>query len=119
MRTPLGLICCLLISPAVFGQNVRKTCVAVATSTAPKIDGALDEAVWQNAPVITDFTEFKPVSGLPQAEADRTEVRVLYDNDALYIGAFMHSSSADSIGKELAQRDVVGNADFLMVLLDT
>jgi hypothetical protein len=54
------------------------------TGTAPTIDGRLDEAVWRSAPVATDFVQQRPDPGAPATE--RTEARVLYDDDAVYIG---------------------------------
>ena len=90
---------------------------AVRVSTAPKMDGVLDEAVWQSAPVATDFYELEPTPG--PIEKHKTEVRVLYDDAALYIGAVMHDVSADSILHQLSERDDFGNTDFFGVFIDT
>ena len=54
------------------------------TGSAPTIDGRLDEPVWRSAPVATDFVQQRPDPGAPATE--RTEARVLYDDDAVYIG---------------------------------
>ena len=51
---------------------------------APVIDGMLDERVWQQATPIDDFVQTEPTEGQPATE--RTEVRILYDDTALYIG---------------------------------
>jgi|JI10StandDraft_1071094.scaffolds.fasta_scaffold18124_5 hypothetical protein len=56
-------------------------------SQAPVIDGKLDEPLWQEAAVITEFRQIKPGDGALASE--RTEVRVGYDKDNLYIGAHM------------------------------
>ncbi|MET4076774.1 DUF5916 domain-containing protein [Hymenobacter sp. UYCo722] len=90
---------------------------AIRISTAPKMDGVLDEAVWQTAPVATDFYELEPTPG--PIEKHKTEVRVLYDDAALYIGAVMHDVSADSILHQLSERDDFGNTDFFGVFIDT
>ncbi|UYZ63221.1 carbohydrate binding family 9 domain-containing protein [Hymenobacter weizhouensis] len=90
---------------------------AVRTATAPKIDGQLDEAVWQTAPVADHFIEQQPTPGRP--EKHPTEVRVLYDDENLYIGARMQDVSQDSILRELSQRDDIGNSDWFGVFLDT
>ncbi|RFP64422.1 hypothetical protein D0N36_13975 [Hymenobacter lapidiphilus] len=82
-----------------------------------KIDGELDEAVWREAPVATNFIETRPTPGRPEKHA--TEVRLLYDDAALYIGAVMHDVSPDSIFRELTQRDDLGNTDYFAVFLDT
>jgi Domain of unknown function (DUF5916)/Carbohydrate family 9 binding domain-like len=60
---------------------------ATRLSKAPVIDGKLDEPVWQDAALITDFKQIKPGDGAPASE--RTEVRVGFDKDNLYIGAHM------------------------------
>src|SRR5687767_4321521 len=52
---------------------------------APKIDGTLDDAVWQNAQWTSDFVQREPQEGQPATE--RTNVAFFYDDDALYIGA--------------------------------
>ncbi|MDQ2772703.1 MAG: carbohydrate binding family 9 domain-containing protein [Bacteroidota bacterium] len=90
---------------------------AVRTSTPPKMDGVLDDAVWQSAPVATDFIELELNPGRP--EKHPTEVRVLYDDAALYIGARMHDVSADSILSQLSARDDFGNTDWFGVFIDT
>jgi hypothetical protein len=62
---------------------------SVARATGPvRVDGVLDEATWAAAPVIDEFWQQKPLTGYPASEA--TEVRVLYDDQNLYVGAEMH-----------------------------
>ena len=90
---------------------------AMRISTPPKLDGLLDEAVWQTAPIATKFYELEPTPG--PLEKHPTEVRVLYDDDAIYVGAVMHDISQDSILRELSDRDNIGNSDFFGVMLDT
>ncbi|HEX8656084.1 MAG TPA: DUF5916 domain-containing protein [Hymenobacter sp.] len=90
---------------------------AVRISTPPKLDGLLDEAVWQSAPVASQFYELEPTPG--PVEKHPTEVRVLYDDNALYIGAIMHDVAQDSILRELSNRDEIGNSDWFGVFLDT
>ena len=64
---------------------------AVRTREAPAIDGRLDDAAWSAAPVIESFTQRDPDEGAPASEA--TEVRIAYDDEAIYIGARMHDRS--------------------------
>jgi len=54
------------------------------------IDGRLDEPAWAAATPITTFTQVQPADGAPATQ--RTEVRFLYDADAIYIGARMYDS---------------------------
>ncbi|HMB90888.1 MAG TPA: DUF5916 domain-containing protein [Rhodothermales bacterium] len=80
------------------------------------VDGRLDEAMWQEAPVIDGFKQREPVEGA--APTERTAVRVLYDNEALYIGARMYDASPDSILARLGRRDADLNADAFGFFID-
>jgi len=81
----------------------KKRVTAVHITELIKTDGRLDEASWQTAVPATDFIIYNPYNGVPSSF--RTEVRVLYDNDALYIGAMMYDDNPDSIFTELGERD--------------
>jgi len=65
----------------------------------------------------TDFITLSPVPGISPEQ--NTKVKVLYDDDAIYVSAEMEEVSRDSILTELTPRDNVGNTDAFMVLLDT
>ncbi|GAA4362460.1 hypothetical protein GCM10023185_30460 [Hymenobacter saemangeumensis] len=82
-----------------------------------KLDGNLDEAVWLTAPIATDFIQNRPNPG--PHEKHPTEVRILYDDANLYVGAIMHDVSPDSILREMGTRDGFGNTDFFGIFLDT
>ncbi len=65
---------------------------SAARATGPvQVDGVLDEATWSAATVIDEFWQQKPLTGYPASE--RTEVRILYDDQNLYVGAEMHEQS--------------------------
>ncbi len=83
---------------------------------APTIDGRLDEAVWASAPPVTSFTQRRPNEGEPASQ--RTEVRFLYDDHALYIGARMYSDAPNAIQAPVSRRDVVAEAERLFVSID-
>ena len=75
------------------------------------LDGLLSEAFWAEAEVIDDFRQREPLEGTPATE--RTEVRVAYDDDALYIGIIAFDSEPDRIVARLLQRDrVLSRNDF-------
>ena len=95
-----------------------KTLSAVKTVQAPQIDGRLDEAVWQAAPVANGFIQNFPSYGSPASAS--TEVRILYDNSAIYIGAWLHDDPA-LIRNQLTARDgeQLQDADFFSVFFDT
>lgn len=100
-------------------QEPAKKLVAVKTTTPPKIDGLLDDEIWKNIPIATDFVENSPKAGLHETAENRTEVKIMYDDDAVYIGARMFETSAKKVAHELVNRDNVGTSDFMGVVLDT
>ena len=80
------------------------------------VDGVLSEPVWSDGPACTTFVQRIPREGKPATL--RTEVRVAYDDDALYIGARMYDPAPDSILARLARRDASVAADRFAVYLD-
>jgi hypothetical protein len=109
----------LLLLPAVFSfaQTAKKKTVAQRVEQAPKIDGVLDDVVWENVPVATGFIQNAPHPGIPAAK--RSEVKIIYDDVAIYVGAQLYDDHPDSILHELSQRDNEANADMFGVFLDT
>src|SRR5688572_21919189 len=104
---------------------IRAEPPAVSSLSALRRDGAivldakLDEPAWQRAPVARDqFTQSWPNPGKPGS--DPTEVRVLYDDDALYVGLRMFDSRPDSIAAQLARRDASNiYSDWAHVIIDS
>ena len=92
---------------------------AVRTDKAPKIDGILDEEMWKNVPEAIDFTELRPVPGRKEKAGQETHVKIIYDDSGIYVAARMNEPNVDSIARELAPRDQVGNADFFGIVFDT
>ncbi|WP_026897462.1 DUF5916 domain-containing protein [Daejeonella oryzae] len=92
---------------------------AIRIDKAPKIDGILDDEVWKSAPIASGFVQLRPVPGRMEKDNQKTEVRIVYDNAAIYVSARMHEVSQDSIARQLAPRDQVGNADFFGIVFDT
>ena len=90
--------------------------LAVRISTGIEIDGRLDEIAWSEAPPITGFTQNDPFESQPVSEP--TEVRFLYDDNALYIGGRLYDSGP--VTTRLARRDaIVADSDFLIVVIDS
>jgi hypothetical protein len=84
----------------------------------PVIDGRITDAQWADADPVSVFTQRDPDEGRPATE--RTELRVLYDDDALYVAARLFDSNADLISRRMSGRDEIGNAaDSLTVYLDS
>ncbi len=104
MRNSLVLLSCLvLFSYWGFAHPLRKKLTIVKTSEAPKIDGLPLDKVWELAIPITDFVQHSPVNGGEPSQ--RTEVRLLYDDAAIYVLALLYDTCPDSIFRELGERD--------------
>ena len=92
---------------------------AVKVEQRPQIDGVLDEALWETAALIDDFTQQEPDEGAPATE--RTEVRVLYDGSSLFLGVRAFDSDPQGVVATEMRRD--GNRildeDNFQVILDT
>ena len=110
------LFCSLLLS--VFGYSQKKNLQTKFTSEKIEVDGKLDEAIWQSVPIATDFIMFDPDNGKKIPENKKTEIRVLYDNDAIYIGAVMYDENPEKILKEITQRDSFGTSDLFGVFIN-
>jgi len=83
-----------------------------------RLDGILDEEAWSRADVATDFVQQEPVEGGEPTQS--TEVRVVYDRDALYIGAVLHDTDPSGILAYQRARDAgLGTDDRFMWILDT
>jgi hypothetical protein len=81
-----------------------------------RVDGVLDEPVWQQAAVLTGFSQYRPVDGRP-AE-DSTEVLVWYAPDAIYFGIRAFEPHG-TVRAKLSDRDKIDNDDYVQLLLDT
>jgi hypothetical protein len=83
------------------------------------VDGRLDEAIWAEAQPGTDFRQAQPKPG--ENAVQKTEIRVLYDDDALYVGARMlDDRGAAGVRSQLTRRDQFAtNSDVIEVIFDT
>ncbi|MEI9957268.1 MAG: hypothetical protein WDM90_13420 [Ferruginibacter sp.] len=68
------------------------------------IDGDLNDNAWKDIVPVGNFITFNPHAGLPSAH--KTEVKIAYDNDAVYVGAYMYDNP-ENIRKQLTARDVL------------
>lgn len=117
MKLYLILFFSLLVKISVGQSVVNKSINAKRIDSAPVLDGVLDDEVWLSAPVATDFIQGEPYPGTKASQ--KTEVRILYDNTAMYVGAKMFDVSKDSIIRQLSQRDNEDNTDVFALFLDT
>ena len=95
----------------------RPALTAYRAVEAITIDGYLTEPSWEAASVATGFHQFEPEEGQPASQ--ETEVRILYTNSHVYIGAYLHDSEADKILQTLGRRDDINQADWFVVAIDS
>ena len=104
--------------PAASDTAVHRVAQAARRTGFIAIDGKLDEAAWNAATPTSGFVQSYPKPGAPAP--DPTEVRVLYDDQALYVGVRMHDPHPDSIAAQLARRDASGiYSDWIHVIVDS
>ena len=86
------------------------------TGAPPHIDGVLDDPAWAQAPVIADFVQKIPVEGASPSVA--TEVRILYDDHGLYVGARLKRPDPNAIRTSITRRDGDSDAEVFTISLD-
>ncbi len=83
-----------------------------------RVDGLLDDPVWARGAVLTSFTQFEPVEGIPATQ--KTEVRVIVDADAIYFGIKAYDDDPSGIRATLSERDgFTRSDDYVRIILDT
>lgn len=106
-------------TPATAQQAMRQDLPSVQATRAPgpiTLDGRLTEPAWQAATPITAFTQVEPDEGRPVSQP--TEVRILFDRDALYVGAVLYDSVG--VASRLGRRDAdMEDSDWFSIALDT
>ncbi|MFL5388082.1 MAG: DUF5916 domain-containing protein, partial [Myxococcales bacterium] len=99
-------------------HNTAPVAKAHVITQAPLINGRLDDAAWQGAEPFAGFVQRELQEGAPITE--RTEVRILTDGEALYIGAWLYDREPSRIVPGEKVRDVeLGNSDYFAIILDT
>ncbi len=110
----------LLLLLLVCGQvsSQERSLQAVKVSHPPVIDGLLDDAAWQDVIPATDFIQNFPSYGA--AASQKTEVKIVYDNFAIYIGAYLYGDPA-LIRRQITARDEEQqkDLDYFSVFFDT
>lgn len=120
----LSLICAVPVaaqeapSRAPYDHQRDAPVAEAARATSPiRINGVLDEPAWRAARPITELVQLDPSEGQPVSE--RTEIRLLYDDDALYVGAMMYDRSP--VAARLGRRDIssMSASDWLTIIFDS
>lgn len=116
----LLLFVCLFSSFSALGDTPKDTlrnCIAVRLSSAPKVDGKLDDAVWASATTYGDFTQSRPIEGSKPTYP--TEIKIAYTDYAVYVYAKLFDEHPDSILHQLGKRDDNGlNGDYFFFKID-
>lgn len=94
------------------GISEKKQLTAKRVNQHVNIDGKLDEVEWQSAEVATDFIMLEPDNGKAIDPSKKTEVKILFDDEAIYIGAVLNDNEPEKIMREITQRDDDGATDF-------
>ena len=107
----------LLIGFSVMGQ--KKILNTKSINNSITIDGKIDEEEWiNNNDIATDFIMYEPDNGKPIPNDKKTEVKLLYDNAAIYISALLYDNEPDKILKEITNRDTFGTSDHFSVFIN-
>ncbi len=116
--------CLVLFSQYTFAQEadksnfVKKKLTALKTNSSIKIDGVFSESDWTNVPVAQNFVMYNQDNGKPEVPEQRTEVKVIYDDDAVYIGAMLYDNEPNKILREISERDNFGSTDAFGVFIN-
>lgn len=106
----------LLFASTLHGQ--KKMVEAKSISEKITINGELDENIWNSAKVATDFVMLEPDNGVAIDPEKKTDVRILYDNEAIYVSALIYDNQPDLILREMTQRDNFGTADHFGIFIN-
>ena len=111
----VGMVLFLWQSPTLAAESRMN---AVRTSEAMVLDGLFNEKVWAEARATTDFRQREPAEGKPATE--ETQIRLVYDDKALYIGTTCHDSKPSLIvSKEMRRDGDIEGDDNISIVIDT
>lgn len=97
--------------------NEKKAYTIKNINARPKIDGKLNEKVWDTLPIATGFVQFEPGYDLPATADRRTEVKMFYNTTGLYVSAKLYDDP-DKMMNQITQRDDFGQTDFFRLVLN-
>ena len=87
MKQPIIIL--LLLASWVFQAQEKKSLQIQRTNQAPKIDAVLDDVAWANAEEAIDFTQFRPEMGVTELAHQKSVVKMVYDDNAIYVAAYL------------------------------
>ena len=116
-RTFTTILITFFLLPLLFGQDLqKKQYTATHISTPPVINGVLDDEAWQAGTWAGGFTQNQPYNGQP--ETQRTEFKILFDDNNLYVAIKAYDTSPDSIVNRLTRRDEA-DGDLVGIIIDS
>jgi hypothetical protein len=99
-------------------QNSNPKSYAIfKVETEIKVDGLLDEKVWDTLPIATGFTQFEPTKDLRATPDRKTEVQLFYNDQGIYLAAKLYDDPS-LVMKQITQRDNFGQTDFFRLVLN-
>jgi hypothetical protein len=110
----LAVILCTLLSAQ--DSIPKRSYQATFTSLAPVIDGSIDDEAWQAGAWDGDFVQFEPVNG--SSPSQKTEFKVLYDENNIYVAIKAYDTAPDSISRRISRRDNA-DGDFVGISFDS
>jgi len=116
-RAAVLLLIFLLSLEFLFCQENEPVATALKTNTPPKIDGILDEEIWQKAPSVSDFRQFEPNKGEPVSM--KTVAKILYDDNYFYFAFICFDPEPEKMVLGTNRRDGLHGDDNALVGLDT
>ncbi|WP_281226766.1 DUF5916 domain-containing protein [Flavobacterium aquiphilum] len=108
----------VIICTSLLLHGQKKTLNVKSIASKISIDGKISEDTWNSAEIATDFVMYQPDNGKLISENKKTEVRVVYDNDAIYIAATLYDENPAKIKKEITNRDVFGVSDYFAIFIN-
>ncbi len=111
------LLCAMSAGAAVEGPGRQQFIRAAPARGDIRIDGRLDEPSWAEAPVFHEFVQRFPTAGA--APSERTELRILYDAERLYVGVISRDSQPALIDRRLGRRDSFPASDTVQLIIDS
>ena len=100
-------------------QSSRRVYYTQKTVNPPEIDGLLNDEGWKEVEAQGEFVMVEPGDGDPISASHETQIKVLYDDDAIYIAGILLEENPEKIMKQLTQRDNLNQSEFFLIDLNT
>jgi len=111
------MLCCFLSLELTAQDFDKKQYSILRLDTEAKIDGNLNDAVWDNLPSATGFVQFEPGFNIPATKDRRTEVKMFYNDKGIYLSALLYDDPK-KVMKQITQRDDFGQTDYFRLVIN-